>query len=155
MYRHHEVNLLNRFAAGQTILVRFRLYSDASVNKWGWAVDNLEIQDRITDVNGQAGVPATFALSQNYPNPFNPATTIRYAIPTASRIAIKIFDVIGRQVRTLVDLSQDAGYHSVVWDGRNGAGVPVASGMYICRIEATVASGTSEFVQQKKMLLLK
>jgi photosystem II stability/assembly factor-like uncharacterized protein len=155
MYRHHEVNLLNRFSAGQTILVRLRLYSDAGTNRWGWTVDNLEIQGRITGVGEREAIPTAFALSQNYPNPFNPSTTIRYDIPTASRIAIKIFDVIGRQVRTLVDLSQDAGYHSIVWDGMNGAGVPVASGMYICRIEATAASGRSEFVQQRRMLLLK
>jgi hypothetical protein len=156
MFRHHELNLRGVFNAGENVFIRFRLFTDAGVTGWGWAVDNLEIQGRITGVIGSTGLPEQFVLAQNYPNPFNPSTTIRYDIPTASRIAIKVFDVIGRQVRTLVDVSQEAGYHAAIWDGKNGAGVPVASGMYIYRIEATPSSGgRSEFIQQKKMVLLK
>ena len=156
MFRHHEINLLDHFSPGQNILVRFRLFSDPSVNRWGWAVDNLEIQDRISGVNQNSGVPSAFALSQNYPNPFNPSTSISYDIPFASRVTMKIFDVTGRQVRTLVDVLLHAGYHTAVWDGRNDAGASVSTGMYIYRIEARPASGgSSEFVSVKKMLLLK
>jgi hypothetical protein len=150
------VNLLNRFSGGQTILVRFRLFSDPSANRWGWAVDNLEIQDRITGVERPVGVPSVFALSQNYPNPFNPSTTINYDIPFASRVIMTLFDVTGRRVRTLVDASMQAGYHAATWDGRNDGGDPVATGVYIYRIEARpVTGGAREFVNVRKMLLLK
>jgi len=156
MYRHHEVNLLDRFSSGQTILVRFRLYSDPSLNRWGWSVDNLEIQDRITGVSEGDGLPAVFALSQNYPNPFNPLTIVNYQLPSDNHVTLTVYNILGQEVVRLVDGLQQAGYHSAVWDGRNATGVLVSSGVYIYRIEAMPAlGGKSEFVQQKKMVLVK
>ena len=76
-------------------------------------------------------IPTTPQLLQNYPNPFNPTTTIRFALPQAERVTIKIFDLLGREVRMLVDAKQDAGDHSVVWDGSS-----MPSGAYICRMQA-------------------
>ena len=100
------------------------------------------------------GIPTTFGLSQNYPNPFNPSTTIEYQIPVSGGVSIRIYDLLGREVRTLVDRQQSAGYFAVVWDGNNGGNQPVASGVYLCRIQ--VISGDKQaFTAIRKMVLLK
>ncbi len=76
-------------------------------------------------------IPATYELSQNFPNPFNPATTIRYGLPREERVTLKIYNLLGEEVVTLVDGElQNAGYHAAIWDGRNRAGQIVASGLY-------------------------
>lgn len=106
------------------------------------------------NVRGLAGLPETYALSQNYPNPFNPATTIEYDLPEAASVRITVYNLLGQEVRTLVSEPMPAGYHSVRWNGRNDDGRPVASGMYLYRIQALKGSET-KFVQVKKMLMLK
>ncbi|MFQ5601725.1 MAG: Ig-like domain-containing protein [bacterium] len=93
--------------------------------------------------------PETFELSQNFPNPFNPETKIRFQLPAASRVQIKIFDVLGREVTTLIDELKDAGYHVITWNAKNKAGHRVSSGIYYYQIMA------GEFHQTKKMLLIK
>jgi hypothetical protein len=108
----------------------------------------------VIEVDG-AEVPASYALEQNYPNPFNPATTIRYAIPTDARISVAVYDLLGRRIATLVDEVQAAGARSVQWNGRNGAGAAVASGVYFYRIDATPVAGGEAFTSMKKMMLLK
>lgn len=147
MYRHHEVNLRDVFGAGENIFIRFRLYTDASVTGWGWAIDNLEIQERITDVAGGNGVPSRFALEQNFPNPFNPETRISYQLPRQENTVLKIFNVNGQELRTLVNETQRAGSYSVMWDGKNARGLAVASGIYFYRLSA----GT--FAETRKMVL--
>ena len=94
-------------------------------------------------------LPKEFALDQNYPNPFNPTTTIRFALPKDAMVTLRIYDVLGREVRTLVNERVSAGYQQVVWDGRNEFGSQVASGMYIYHITA------GDFVSTKKMMMLK
>ena len=95
-------------------------------------------------------IPTEFALSQNYPNPFNPSTNIRFALPIRASVELKIFDLLGREVRTLIKGDQiNPGTHTVVWDGRNSAGQTVATGVYFYRIDA------AGFMQSKKMLLIK
>lgn len=102
----------------------------------------------VTKVNPEE-IPLTFALDQNFPNPFNPTTMIRFALPKESKVSLKVYDVIGREVRTLVNGDLAAGINTVEWNGRNNLGQAVASGMYLYRIQA----GT--FVSTKKMMLLK
>jgi hypothetical protein len=98
----------------------------------------------------ESEIPTEFALDQNYPNPFNPSTTIRFALPIRANVDLKVFDLLGREVRTLVRGDQFApGVHSVTWDGRNAAGNAVATGVYFYRINA------SGFTESRKMLLLK
>ncbi|MCI0612385.1 T9SS type A sorting domain-containing protein, partial [bacterium] len=89
--------------------------------------------------------PAHFFLEQNYPNPFNPETTIQYSVAgnQSSVISLKIFDVRGREVSTLVNERQAAGEYKINWNPRN-----LASGVYFCRIWA------GEFVETKKMIFL-
>ena len=94
-------------------------------------------------------LPDKFAVHQNYPNPFNPVTTLRYHLPEDALVNIIIYDVMGRQVRTLVSNQQSAGYKSVQWNATNDTGEPISAGLYLYRIEA------GEFRQTKKMVLLK
>ncbi len=89
-----------------------------------------------------------FTLEQNYPDPFNPTTTIRYQLPAASHVTLKIYNTLGQEVATLVNGPQESGYNSAVWSARN-----VASGLYFYRITAT--SGQNVFIDVKRMLVLK
>ena len=93
--------------------------------------------------------PEGFELYQNYPNPFNPGTVVSYQLSVVSDVKLRIFDVLGRQVCTLVDARQGAGRYEVRWDGRNAYGFPAASGVYFCRMEA---GGVSRSL---KLLLLR
>lgn len=99
-------------------------------------------------------LPASFALDQNYPNPFNPTTEIRYALPTASFVTIKVYTLLGQEVTALMSGDQVAGYHLARWDGRNTRGEFVGSGMYFYRLEAKTDNG-SAFISTKKMLFIK
>jgi hypothetical protein len=94
-------------------------------------------------------LPTEFALEQNYPNPFNPETEIRFALPRAEHVVLKIFNILGSEVRTLVDKQYEAGYHNVRWDGKDKQGNPVASGVYLYQLRA------GSFSQVRKMSLLR
>ena len=100
-------------------------------------------------------LPATYALFQNYPNPFNPSTIIKYQLPMQSRVTIKIFNLLGQEVKIVSEGIETAGVHQLQWDGRNNSGVGVASGVYFYRLEANSIGGTNSFRQVKKMLLLR
>ena len=97
----------------------------------------------------KAGVPEVFALHQNYPNPFNPVTRINYDLPKDDLVKITVYDMMGRQVKTLINQSQTAGYRSVRWDATNNLGEPVSAGLYMYVIQA------GEFRETRKMILLK
>ncbi len=94
-------------------------------------------------------VPVEFTLEQNYPNPFNPNTVIRYSIVTPSLVSLKIFDILGREVKTLVNKEQVNGVYEVNWNGDDEFGNKVSTGVYFYRIDA------GNFVQTKKMMLIK
>jgi flagellar hook assembly protein FlgD len=88
-------------------------------------------------------------LSVAMPNPFNPSTTIRYSVKEGGRAEIKVYDVSGRMIRTLLSGFVPEGDHEVVWNGRDDSGRPVASGVYFYRFR------TSGFTETRKMVLLK
>jgi pimeloyl-ACP methyl ester carboxylesterase len=95
--------------------------------------------------------PIEFTLEQNYPNPFNPTTTISYALPENSRVQLKIYNVFGQIIKTLVDEVQNAGYKFVEWNSEE-----IASGIYFYRIDATSINETNKpFTQVRKMLLIR
>jgi len=95
-------------------------------------------------------LPPVFALSQNYPNPFNPTTTIDYDVPASGgHVTLRIYDVAGRLVRTLVNGSQTPGSKTVAWDGRSSTGQLVATGVYFYRMTAP------GFVKTRKMVMMK
>ena len=98
--------------------------------------------------------PKEFALYQNYPNPFNPVTNIHYGIPNKSHVNIKIYDLLGREVRTLVDKEQEASYYNIIWDSKDNFGNNVSSGMYLYKIVA-YSDGRGVFVKTRKLLLLR
>lgn len=100
-------------------------------------------------------IPASFALMQNYPNPFNPTTTIRYSLPEAAHVTLTIYNILGQKVAELMNDVKGAGFHNVVWNGRNDAGLQVATGVYVYRIVATPSNGGAPFTSLKKMVLLK
>lgn len=97
-----------------------------------------------TSVEDHAAIPTEFALAQNYPNPFNPSTTIQFALPVRSEVSLKLFDLLGREVATLVNGELETGVHKVVFDAKD-----LASGVYFYRIEA------DGFVRAKKLMLFK
>jgi len=88
-------------------------------------------------------------LFQNYPNPFNPNTSVKFQVPKTGDVSIKIYDMLGQEVRTLFAGEVMRGTYSAEWDGLNDAGMQMSSGSYIYRMIA------GEFVQSKKMILLK
>lgn len=89
-------------------------------------------------------IPDEYALLQNYPNPFNPSTTIRFALPSAGEVRLVLYDLLGRQVATLIAEHRQAGYHDVVFDGGQ-----LSSGVYIYQIRA------GDFVETKRLMLIK
>ena len=108
----------------------------------GFLVDSLvgRITTKVIDLGT---MPSAYALMQNFPNPFNPITTIHYELPKATKVSLKVYDVLGREVATLAHDYLRAGYYQVQWNAN------VASGIYFYRLQ------TEEFVETKKMILLK
>ena len=100
-------------------------------------------------VNDNNILPNNIVLQQNYPNPFNPITTLRYDIPQDINVNITIYDMMGRQVKTLINGFRTSGYRSVQWNATNNQGEPVSAGLYLYTIQA------GDFRQTKKMVLLK
>ena len=115
--------------------------------------DDLAIGDQADlstlDVAGESGLPKEFDLLQNYPNPFNPTTLIRVALPNSDHVTCTIFDIQGREVRTLVNTQMQAGYHDLIWDSRNQSGQKVTSGVYVYQVK------TSKNLTSKKMILMR
>ncbi len=107
----------------------------------------------VTNLAGVAGVgddlPSQFRLAGNYPNPFNPMTTIAFEVPAAGRAQVRVFDIRGMHVATVLDADLQPGRHEVVWDGRDAQGRQAASGQYFYRLDAGGKTAVS------KMLLLK
>ncbi|WP_369685745.1 T9SS type A sorting domain-containing protein [Ignavibacterium album] len=89
-------------------------------------------------------LPTEYDLEQNFPNPFNPTTTINFQLPENSHVSLKVFDIIGNLIATLVDENIEAGYHSIVWDASG-----LSSGVYLY----SLTSGS--FVSTKKLVLMK
>jgi predicted GH43/DUF377 family glycosyl hydrolase len=112
----------------------------------GFATDSsmVGIGDEVSN-----NLPKKFDLHQNYPNPFNPATTIRYTLPKSEFITLKVYDILGREVITLVNEKQTTGEKSLVWDGRDRSGKELSSGIYIYQIQA------GDYIKSRKMVLIR
>ncbi|MBC8322645.1 MAG: T9SS type A sorting domain-containing protein [Candidatus Marinimicrobia bacterium] len=94
-------------------------------------------------------VPSVFALHQNYPNPFNPVTEIQFDVPVESKVKLTIYNIMGQEVTTLSNSTLEAGFHSVRWDGTNGLGEQVSTGVYFYRLSSPA------FTSTKKMIMVK
>ena len=105
-------------------------------------------------IDENPSVPNQLTLHKNYPNPFNPSTTISYELPGAGWVSLVIYDVIGRQITTLLGEDQTAGSHSFHWNARDQQGHQLEAGIYLYRILYTDDNGT-EFSKVQKLSLLK
>lgn len=143
--------LLNRLAASypqsvekemaEVQMSSFRLSSSPSSNPTGGIGKGATATSATTLLHN---IPTAFALSQNYPNPFNPTTTINFALPKDSHVSLKLYDLLGREVQSLVDESLTAGYHQTTLDGNS-----LATGVYVYRMIA------GNFTASRKLLLVK
>ncbi|GEM_PF-1286261 len=122
-----------------------------------WIYKGIPLNDFLVGINQpQGNVASGFELKQNYPNPFNPETRIPYTVSSEHSagnypmVEVKIYDVLGREVKTLVKERKAPGNYTVYWDGRDGNGNPVSSGVYFYRLRAG-----STIIKVRKMLLLK
>jgi len=102
-------------------------------------------------------IPSSFSLLQNYPNPFNSATLIRYHLSAVGRppsaVTLRVYNILGEEVRTLVDKPQKAGYYEVIWDGRDDSDKEVASGVYFCRLK--VEGNRLKVTRTRKLVLIR
>jgi hypothetical protein len=132
--------------AGRHLLTwSFRTFSSTPVNS-AW-LDNVLFPGNVVVTslgNAKVDIPRVFALDQNYPNPFNPTTVIRYQLPVASHVELKVYDILGREVTTLVNEQKPAGYYTVQF---NAAGL--ASGVYFYRMKA------GDFLETRKLTLIR
>lgn len=130
------------------VRIRFRLTSDGSQVYDGWYVDDIKITGYQSIPTGVGNIgnltPNKFELQQNYPNPFNPSTQINYSVAREGLVKITVFDILGREVKTLVNDVKTAGFYAVEFDASN-----LSSGMYFYRMES------GNFVDTKKMTLIK
>jgi len=139
------------------------LMTNLNLQRWGLEY-TVEATDGEYTVESEAGefvfensalsideglIPISFNLYQNHPNPFNPITTIRYDLPEATNVTISIYDMMGREIKSLINTNQNSGYKSVIWNGTNDNGEIVSGGMYFYSIKTNIFSRT------KKMILLK
>ena len=129
------------------VLLRFRFASNEQYGFTGWYIDDISITtEQATGEEDIPSAPAVNALRSVYPNPFNPSTTIVYEVSRRSPVQLKIYDVSGRAVRTLVSDSFDPGVKKAVWDGRDDRGNTVSSGVYFCRLKIGIYTATARLV---------
>ncbi len=139
------------FDAPQYLLMNIAIESSitSSFTETEMEIDYVRVYEASTLSNQAETVPDHLSLLQNYPNPFNPVTTLRYELSQESFVKITIYDMLGNVVNNLVNRNQRRGSKSVQWNATNDQGQPVSTGLYIYTIQ------TGDFIQTKKMLLLK
>ncbi len=147
-YKNYSYSLKNY--KQNNVVLRIGAYSPYGDT---YLIDDIEIADSTgyTGVEDLAGItPDNFELSQNYPNPFNPSTTIRYALPSESKVTITIFNLLGQEVASLVNDVKSSGYHEVIFKASD-----LSSGVYLYKISAISTIDSKEFSSTKKLILLK
>ncbi len=148
-------NILGKAVAGVLVGKQLHQLEKAYSGFWfAWAAyfKPIEIYSPTTDVddnNPILSLPQSYGLEQNFPNPFNPVTTIRYYFPKAEEVTINIYNLNGQLIRILINENKNAGFHEVVWDGRDSEGLILSSGVYLYAIHAGV------FTEVKKLTLLR
>ncbi len=141
----HGIGITQRIENAYYDEYPYSLYSSSTYNIVYAMINGIEYGFNPLSVDDEHHtIPTAFSLSQNYPNPFNPATVIRYQIPAANLVTIKVYDILGREVETLVNDIQESGYYSVSFNAST-----LSSGLYIYQLRS------KDFVQTKKMMFLK
>jgi hypothetical protein len=140
------------------VFVNYSAFANSSWmdDAYVWMLE-IDVASDVTEL--PPDLPSQFSLAQNYPNPFNPTTTIRYDLPAASDVRLSVFDMLGREVKVLVNERREAGVHEAMLDASD-----LASGVYLYRLqvrplESAIGrdseSGTGEFVQTRRLVLLR
>jgi hypothetical protein len=99
--------------------------------------------------------PLSFKLEQNFPNPFNPSTTIKYSLPIEANVKLRIYNILGQEIKSLVNQIHRAGFYEIEWNGQDNANQQVASGVYIYTMQANSVDGSKKYQQVRKMLFIK
>ena len=154
---YHQVVTISSASYTFPTNAKIRFMCDASDNNDDVYIDEIEFRGLpsgalVKDGNALSAVaslPEEFELMQNYPNPFNPTTTISYQLPEAGRVTLRIYDLLGQLVATLVDHEVAAGKHSVVWDAKNERGELATTGVYVYRLEVAGVVRTKKLVLEK------
>ena len=102
-----------------------------------------------TDESISNTLPDKYEIYQNYPNPFNPETTIIYKIPKRSNVTLKIYDILGREIKTLINREIESGTHEIKWNGTDNNGMKAANGIYLYKIQADGFSKTMKAILLK------
>jgi len=134
----------------ETVYLRFTLESSSAQTADGWHIDNITWETTPSlDIENQLNIPTEIFLHDAYPNPFNPTTVISYNLPQAGFVNLKVYDLMGREIRNLTSGFENAGMNSAMWDAKDNQGNIVSSGVYIYRLEAAGQA------QSNKLILLK
>ena len=144
-------------ASGEGTLVEFTFRASAQPLPGDFRIADGVLVDLSGGIDGVSEVeihdlrnlPTEYGLFQNAPNPFNPSTSISYQLPKTGRVSLAVYNVLGQEVRALLDADLEAGRYDVVWDGRDNWGRSLASGIYLYRIQA------GRFSEVRRMTLLK
>jgi len=128
--------------AGKNVIIRFNLVSSGSEGSFGWFIDDILLETG-TSVSGEE-VVSVFSLEPNYPNPFNPSTKLSFSLPVQGKVTLKVMNILGQEMATLVDGIRPAGMNEVVFDAK---GLP--SGVYFYRISAAGQTLTRKMILSK------
>ncbi len=144
-----EANSTHLVTPDWTDLAEVTIYVDLGNN--GTIDDSMTVGNTVAvEEQSQSSIPSSFSLSQNYPNPFNPATTITYGLPSRSEVTLRVYNLLGEELSTLVDEVQDAGHRTVSWDATS-----FPTGIYFYRIQTRSLVTGETFTQSGKMSLVK
>ncbi|MCB0713730.1 MAG: hypothetical protein KDD67_15495 [Ignavibacteriae bacterium] len=152
MYVKRRVNLLDSFAPGDLIFLRWRLESDPAAVAWGWTIDNIEVQPEASGVAGERLAGRNRHLQLIGPNPFHSVCRAEVVVGERTEVRAEIFDLTGRRVALLQDGALPAGSHLVEWSGENSTGEKAPDGRYILRV--TLNGERGEGVTESTALLL-
>ncbi len=144
-----ELDITNYANKSANLKIRFRLTSDSKTVADGWYVDDIKITGKTSGKNNTSikennNLPDKYFLSQNYPNPFNPTTNVQFSIINVQFVTLKVFDITGREIQTIVNEQLQPGTYGVTFVGSN-----LSSGVYFYRLQS------AEFTDTKRMLLVK
>jgi hypothetical protein len=142
----YEWDIPEDLNAGEDYKIRLRSESDSSISGLSQEVFTINSSVSIMTDNN---IPDKFTLHQNYPNPFNPTTSIQYELPESMDISLTIYDVSGREIKTLINRIQSAGWYSIDWDGLDSNDNSVDTGIYLARLQSKNLSWVIKMVYLK------
>jgi hypothetical protein len=145
-FGQHTVTLANPPGCYEPISFNCQVLADSKDAEFDLLWSEFEL---LEPPGSSSQIPGETILLDNYPNPFNPSTTFRYSLGHPGDVSIRVYDMLGQLVRTVVDATQNEGYHETQWDGRDNTGAIVASGIYVYRMVA------GSYVETKRMLMMK